>query len=71
MAEARHPDKVIRRDQHATREIREELDSERGANTSVKPRQENVNRDRARGDRDRSGTGSGAGPEPPAAAEVE
>jgi hypothetical protein len=65
MANARSDDKLIKKDQNAAREIRREIENERGKDTAVKPRQENPNRDRARGDWDRSGTGSGAGPEPP------
>ena len=69
MGNARSDDRLIKKDQNATREIREEIENERGTDTAVKPRQENPNRDRARGDWDRSGTGSGAGPEPPKASE--
>jgi hypothetical protein len=65
MSNAKQEDKVIRRDEHGSREIRDEIENERREDSTVKPLQGNVNRDRARGDWDRSGTGSGAGPSSP------
>jgi hypothetical protein len=64
MTDARRNEKIIKKDQNATREIRQEIEDERGSDSTVKPRQENPNRDHARGDWDRSGTGSGGGPKP-------
>jgi hypothetical protein len=54
MAEDRGTEKTLKRDQHSTRDIREEIEEEIHSGPT-KPRQEQPNRDRARGDWDRSG----------------
>jgi hypothetical protein len=64
MTDVRRSDKTLKKDQHATREIRQEIEDGLGSDSTVKPRHENPNRDHARGDWDRSGTGSGVGPKP-------
>lgn len=46
--------KTLKRDQHSTRDIRQEIEEEIHSGTT-KPKQEQPNRDRARGDWDRSG----------------
>jgi hypothetical protein len=46
--------KQIKKDQHATRDVREEL-TEEIRDGSTQPRVQNPNRDQARGDYDRSG----------------
>ena len=54
MPDPRRNDKPARKDQHSTREVRDEIQQEIRS-SAIKPRHENPNRDRARGDWDRTG----------------
>jgi hypothetical protein len=60
MADPRRNDKFMRKAQHSSREVRQEM-LEEIRSSVTKPRQENPNRDRARGDWDRSGVHQDAG----------
>ena len=54
MADVRRNSKPMKKDQHSTREVRDEMYEEIRSG-AIKPRHGNPNRDRARGDWDRSG----------------
>jgi hypothetical protein len=54
MANVDRTDKMLRKDQHGTRDAHEEL-QEQIRSSGTKPLEPNINRDRARGDWDRTG----------------
>jgi hypothetical protein len=54
MADTRRTPQDVKRDQHAARDVRDEV-AEEIRPSGTKPRVENPNRDRARGDWDRTG----------------
>jgi len=55
MADARRDDKQLRKDQHGSREVRQEVAEQIREGRDSQPLIKNPNRDRARGDWDRTG----------------
>jgi hypothetical protein len=55
MANMRNDDKLIKKDQHGPREVREEVAEEIRDGSPTQPIVRNPNRDRERGDWDRTG----------------